>query len=1292
MALTPLACVLVTCVWVAPVSMAHGEAVVASSVVGEQDVIRMKVFAEPLTPIGSSTPDENAALMASLQRFQSGRGENPDVLRAFIDQHPQSAWRLSLLTHLGKHYRHLGYFSQAMQAFEEAWKLGAPLSGKGAQLADQACVELAELYGRLGRVEALTELLKGMQTRKLRGSLAERASFARESLESLRQTPERSYRCGPLSLASLAKHLGRPYDAFLHANGSPAGTSLSHNLQLARQHGLELVAVRRSGTQAMPPLPCVIHMRSGHFAALISESNGRYLLSDPTFGDDLWITQGALQDEWSGSALVLPARSNAMESLSEGEASAIMGKGGAPFGDQNANSDCNTTAGGKGCKESGCHGMPEHSFHSLLASLFVQDVPVGYAPPVGPSAFFRISYSQRDVIQPATFTYSNLGSKWRFNYQAYIQDDPTVAIDTAKVSMNVKLHGINGGFKTFTFNAAEGAKPPGKPGTGPSKRHEDGSFLIRTGLRTYERYLPDGSKEVYGQPDGAALYPRNILLTQVVDATGATLTLNYDNANRLKTMVDALGRKTVLEYAGDDLKIQKVTDPFGRSARFEYDEDGLLKRVTDVIGLATEFSYGPANGADYPADFMNAMSTPYGTTQFSMGEDSDARWVEALDPMGGRERLEFRKHPNPKAVDANLMPPGFISQYPGGTFYWNQRMMALYPRDYDRSQYTRWVKGSDGEGSVDIPHSLRSPEGGDTMDTWFTYAGQPDTSMRGRVSQPSKIIRHLGEGQFQEFQYEYNELGRPTKVIDPMGRTTLLTYDQNAQSPGYLMDLLEVKQQVGPQTERLASYTYNGKHQPLMVTDASGQVTSFTYYDNGQLKSITNPKKQATTLYYNSLKQLERVDGIGGRSTSFAYDEVGRIKAITDPEKQTVVIEAYDNLDRPLKVVYSDGTFEQMAYDRLDVKARRDRTGRWTQMKYNALRQLIEVEDALGRITRMDWCGCGTLDGLIDPMGRTTQWIRDLNSRVVAKLLPDRTKTSYSYDELGRLSSRVDAKNQITLYNYNVDNSLKNISYQNSRSPKPSKGVSYTYEKDYNRLSTMTDGVGTTKYTYHPITSPAKLGAGRLATETSPFAKSTISYAYDELGRVKARDINGVKSEVSYDALGRPETVTNALGGFKFGFEGNTSRLSSLGLPNGMTTAFSYYDATQQYRLKEISHKTGSAQDAPALAKFGYEYDAFKQIKTWTQQADAASPKKTFSFEYDAVGQLLDAKLLGPNGQMIKQYVYGYDEAGNRTSESVDGTSISGEYNDGNQLIKRKKAASNAARSAASAKAKADKR
>src|SRR5262249_28750188 len=52
------------------------------------------------------------------------------------------------------------------------------------------------------------------------------------------------------------------------------------------------------------------------------------------------------------------------------------------------------------------------------------DTPVGYDPPIGPSAKFQLTYNQREDSQPANFSFFNVSPKWAINWLGYVTDDP----------------------------------------------------------------------------------------------------------------------------------------------------------------------------------------------------------------------------------------------------------------------------------------------------------------------------------------------------------------------------------------------------------------------------------------------------------------------------------------------------------------------------------------------------------------------------------------------------------------------------------------------------------------------------------------------------------------------------------------------------------------------------------------------------------------------------------------------------------------------------------------------------
>jgi YD repeat-containing protein len=238
--------------------------------------------------------------------------------------------------------------------------------------------------------------------------------------------------------------------------------------------------------------------------------------------------------------------------------------------------------------------------------------------------------------------------------------------------------------------------------------------------------------------------------------------------------------------------------------------------------------------------------------------------------------------------------------------------------------------------------------------------------------------------------------------------------------------------------------------------------------------------------------QTNLTGALAGATTGFTYDGTNRVRTVTDAEGYSVTFD-YDALDRPLKVTYPDGTFEQIVYKNLDPVLQKDRRGHWTATYYDALRRVTDAQDALNRVTHFEWCSCGSLAGLTDPLGRLTTWARDVQGRVRAKIYPDNTQTTYAYEPAsGRLQSMTDAKSQVTRYAYFHDDHLQSVSYANAAIATP--GVSFTYDTNYNRLATMTDGIGVNAYAYYPITSGV-LGAGRLMSVDGSLANDTITYS-----------------------------------------------------------------------------------------------------------------------------------------------------------------------------------------------------
>jgi hypothetical protein len=245
----------------------------------------------------------------------------------------------------------------------------------------------------------------------------------------MEKRPEISFRCGPMALSRILASEHSPLalsPAIADSKSTMQGISLADVAALSRTLGMNYQPAKRTpGTPLI--FPSVIHWKAGHYAALIKQAGQLYLTQDPTFGNETWHSQKALEEEASGYFLVPPGALPAGWSpVSEEEAKTVFGKGlpSGSYGGATGPGDKQGGGGGPGpntCSE----GMSTYTFHLMLASLRITDTPVFYHPPYGSPMVFTATYCQREANQPSNFNYCNLGAQWNFNWQSYITDDPT---------------------------------------------------------------------------------------------------------------------------------------------------------------------------------------------------------------------------------------------------------------------------------------------------------------------------------------------------------------------------------------------------------------------------------------------------------------------------------------------------------------------------------------------------------------------------------------------------------------------------------------------------------------------------------------------------------------------------------------------------------------------------------------------------------------------------------------------------------------------------------------------------
>jgi RHS repeat-associated protein len=1176
------------------------------------------------------------------------------------------AWQASLWLDLGHYYYRHGYFSRSLDAFEQAWKAGAK-DPKAARLADRAGTEYARMLSRVGEKERLRELLKELSPRPMQGLASRQRRDARDALRSMEQRPEISFRCGPLAIESVLRSAdpGRPVSLDLRTAGSPSkGFSLGELEALSAKVQYPMVAVRRQAGAAIP-VPSVVHWKLGHYSAVIGQRDGLYHLTDPTFLDDHWVSLDALEDESSGYFMVpAGARPDGFLAVDAESAAEVRGKGVvSDVGDLQPPCEQVLASGCGGCPdgagESGgggggdCGiGMPWADMDLNLTALKLVDTPLLHEPTLGPRVKFTLSYHDRAYIghplmgQAPNFPVigSGLSGHWSHSFRSYQVFD----------------HGPSGYTGMFMVRGGgSGAKEPAAYVDLFSGWREEFE-LVST---EYVFNCPSPPPENYPTPC-VTITRTTHRLHRLVDPQGLALVFGYEGPLSLKltSITDAAGGVTTFHYDDTDFPdlVTRVVAPGGRYAQMAYDTQGRLVSIRDAVGLSSSFTYNTVD-----LDLLDSMTTLYGTTTFDREDDEEGRNVVVTDPLGGKRKARFAPVLEGLTDDSPVPAPGTVNALSHildkyrNVAYWDEKAMNEGPSDPNKAVIYHFQYAADSFNSR-LGALLESVKRPLENRVHFSYEGQSVNPAHedGIVKRrPNRIGTVLDDGSTQFVQIDRNDKLKVTKFVDPAGRETHYEYAANQ------MDLLFVRNK---NNEVLASFEYNGPPQrPTKVIDAGGKETLLGYNGFGQLTSVQLPTGESTSLIYGSNGFLEAIiPPAPGTRVDFTPDPMGRIGSSTDQVNGTLEYE-YDDLNRLTKVTYPDNTYEQIAYDRLDVDTVRDRNGLVTDYSWTAMRRLQSVLDPANRLTQLGWCECGALNSLTDPEGSVTTWDYDLQGRLKTKTYHDNSKIHYTYEaKSSRLKKTTDAMGQETHFTYDISDRLTNISYQNALVPTAS--VAFVYDSVFGRLQSMTDGTGQTSFGYHPIPAGSGngLGAGRLATVDGPLGNDTISYLYDASGRMQSVAVNGVAESMVYNQ-GRLQSITNPLGTFTHAYDGVTGLLDSVTYPGGKLELDYHTTNQDKGRLKDITHYNPALQ---LLARHGYSYDPSGRITTWEQRPQSG-PGHDWVLGYDNAGQLSSGqKLEGGTTTQLQMKDFTYDKAGNRTKDTTDGIDTDFTPNNLNQL------------------------
>lgn len=305
--------------------------------------------------------------------------------------------------------------------------------------------------------------------------------------------------------------------------------------------------------------------------------------------------------------------------------------------------------------------------------------------------------------------------------------------------------------------------------------------------------------------------------------------------------------------------------------------------------------------------------------------------------------------------------------------------------------------------------------------------------------------------------------------------------------------------------------------------------------------------------------------------------------------------------------------------------------GQPLNMSYDASGHLIKVEESIsGRAVNIGYNAAGLINQVTDNANRKVTFGYDTNQNLTSITDAKGQTTSNTYDSEGRIVAQDDAVagNQLARFSYDeITDPGKLITTVTDRNGK-TRVLTHDYKYQLISVEDELQNI-TATYTYDTQYDDA----GRLATLISP--EDTTTYAYDANGNIlTVTDSTGTITR-EYDALNRLTKHIDAQGNtilYSYDAVGN---LATLTYPGGKRVTYGYDVAN---RLVSVTDWMGRVTT--------YDYDANGRLIKTTRPNGTVLTRI-----YNEAGQLTLQEDTDRNGNIISQYNYGYDAAGNVTLE-----------------------------------------
>jgi RHS repeat-associated protein len=611
-------------------------------------------------------------------------------------------------------------------------------------------------------------------------------------------------------------------------------------------------------------------------------------------------------------------------------------------------------------------------------------------------------------------------------------------------------------------------------------------------------------------------------ITQITSPHGRWAKLSYDGSDRVTEITDNGGRH--LKYSYTSGRLTKVEGLAGRTTEYEYDEAGRMKAIVNARGNKyLQIAYD-GNGR------VEEQTTGDGGTfefDYDLSEGGKVEATTVTDPVGNQREVEFNADGFPISdTDA----PGTESAQTTSLERQSKTGLILSETDplgrktalkYDSSGNVTEVARLAGTEDEQVSKYVYEP-GADRVTEATDPLGHATKYQYGSKGELLKRIDPLSH----ETTFAYNNDGQPTSITNPAGETTKFSYRAG--------DLTGVADPLGRETMRFL----DGLGRPTAITTPGGQQTRFAYNAADELTSMTTPSGAKTTIEYDQDgNPIVVIDPRGGE-TSATYDAMDRLESETDPLEHAAEW-AYDRAGHLVEAVDRRGQVSAFEYDDLGrvASAAFGVSGETAESsidyEYDDADRLVAVEDSASGEYGLGYDGLDHLTEVVGPQGAIGYEYDGAGRREAMGVLGGED-VGYEYDNANRLIEIAAGGQVVSLVYDKADRpeslTLPNGIEQRYGYDKAGQATSITYKKGESPLGEIDyayDANGRTEATWG---SYARLGLPEPLKSTEYNAANELTeregkdLEYDEEGNL----ISDGENEYSWDARGQLSEISGA--------------------------------------------------------------------------------------------------------------------------------------------------------------------